>query len=637
MRSRSLLAATTSGLLVAAAVLVATTTSATTASGATPGVVRSGSFALSGADAAAYRLPPDVRAVTTASLSQGRTQTRYQQYVGAASVLGGQVTVTRDASGVARTVIGAHFPNVTATATVALTRGQATRVVTDRIGTRGHSSSALRLDPRTGRPFWVVDTIRASHRPVRWVDAATGRVIRAYDGLAEGEGTGVKGDTKDIDTTLNEGTGLYELITGDGRQVTKDAQNRLNNPIVMTDDNNVWDLPGATSPGQAAGVDAHYYGGVVDDFYGLTFARDSIDDNGMTIESHVHVNNRWCNASWNGEFMRYGDGDGRTCGSLAGALDVVAHELTHGVTDFSSDLIYQDQSGALNESFSDMMGSTVEFFAEEQNLDPLGEPDWLIAEDVYDARRDPTGGFRNMSDPAQDGHPDHMVDFLNTTSDSGGVHINSGIPNHAYYLAVNGGQNAGCTAGLWRSGPTHTEDCEISVPAVGLDASAQIFYEAFTGLTEYANFCDARMATVATATSLYPAQAAAVGQAWDAVGVHDGCTGGIAPPPQCEPLTLVDTVPFGSSHPYRGDADCRWTFDNGSPGFRFHFSLLDTERNYDYVHVEDGNGEVLASYTGRYRRGVTSPCITTSTGTVRLVTDPAVVGEGFTVDAVEPC
>jgi bacillolysin len=380
-------------------------------------------------------------------------------------------------------------------------------------------------------------------------------------------------------------------------------------------------------------VDAHYYADVVDDFYGAVFGRNSIDGQGMVIKSRVHYSTRLCNANWNGEWMSYGDGDGRTCLPLSGGLDVVGHELTHGVTEHTSNLIYQNQSGALNESFSDMMGNSIEFYAEDTNRDPTVEPDWLIGEDVVFQQGDATPGFRNMADPAQDGDPDHMVELYTGTGDSGGVHINSGIPNHAYYLTVNGGQNAGCTAGLWRTAPTHTEDCNVTVPALGLAAAEQIFYDGFTSLNAWANFCDARNATDAVA----PRSArAAIAAAWDAVGVHTGCTGGVQPPPPCVGDADAE-LPFGTPDGYGNDGDCTWTYDNGTAGFAFHFSLLDVEKDYDYVYVRDGNGALLATYTGIYRRGVTSPCITTSTGSVNLVSDPGVVDRGFIVDAVVPC
>jgi hypothetical protein len=369
---------------------------------------------------------------------------------------------------------------------------------------------------------------------------------------------------------------------------------------------------------------------VVDDFYAETFGRNSIDDNGMRMISSVHVGVRYCNGSWNGEQMSYGDGDGRTCFSFAGALDLVGHEFTHGVTQFTSNLIYEDESGALNEAFSDMMGSAMEFYAAARGLDPAAEADWLIGEDVY-VVPDTELGFRNMGDPQEDLHPDHYSEFIVTEEDLGGVHFNSGIPNQAFYLAVNGGRNAGCDA-VGSDGHQHTVDCDISVAGLGLARATQIFYAGFTSLPEFANMCDARNATVAVAG----AEAPSVSDAWAAVGLKAGCTPGVPPPPACvgDPDAQI---PFESPHPYGNNADCTWTYNNGTGGFAFHFSLLDTEDNFDYVIVYDGNGQELTRYTGRFRRAVTSPCITTPTGSVRLKADVSVVAQGFIVDSVVPC
>jgi len=638
MRYRAFLASMVAGVLAVSALATIAASSSSAQPSASPDKVAmpEGSFALSGDAAAAFRLPSDVREVHTTTFPDGRTQTRYQQYVDGASVFGGQITVVRSAYGTARTVIGAYFPRLTVRTDPVISKSQAKRLVTSSIGSRGRFGTTYRINPRTGRTFYLVDNIRATLRPVRWVDATTGRFLRSYNGLAHGEGIGVKGDTKTLDTTLNATTGLYELLSSDGRQKTFDVQNRLLSPILMTDGNDIWNLLGNKSPAQQAGVDAHYYANVVDDFYADTFGRNSIDDAGMQIRSFVHYGNRYCNAFWNGLYMTYGDGDGRTCLSLSGGLDVDGHELTHGVTEHTSNLIYENQPGALNEAFSDMMGNTVEFYADAHGLDPAAEPDWLIGEDVISRRKDPTPGFRNMADPAQDGDPDHMVDYIITTADNGGVHSNSGIPNHAYYLAVNGGQNAGCTAGLWRDAPTHTEDCDVTVPAVGLGDATQVFYDGFTSLPEFANFCDARNATVASAAAISPTVASNIGLTWDAVGVHDGCTPGVPPPPPCTGSADA-TIPFGTPHPYGNNGDCRWTYDNGSPGFRFHFSLLDTEKDFDYVYVEDADGNVLATYTGTIHHPKPSPCIPTSTGSIHFTSDGSVTAQGFTVDAVEAC
>jgi len=170
------------------------------------------------------------------------------------------------------------------------------------------------------------------------------------------------------------------------------------------------------------------------------------------------------------------------------------------------------------------------------------------------------------------------------------------------------------------------------VPALGVDRAAQIFYAGFTSLPEFANMCDARNATVAVAG----ADAASTSAAWAAVGLKAGCTPGVPPPPACVGDENAQ-IPFESAHPYGNNGDCTWTYNNGTGGFAFHFSLLDTEEDFDFVIVSDGNGQQLIRYTGLFRRGATSPCISTPTGSVRLTTDSSVVAQGFIVDSVVPC
>ena len=593
-----------------------------------------GAIALSGAAAAAYRLPSDVRKTWVSQYADGTSQTRYQQVVAGAEVLGGQVTVFRDAAGRTTSVIGAHYATLRATNALRLSKTDARAKAIRTVGERGTRFTELKLDPRDGRLFYAVETRRAAHRWIQWIDATTGRIDNQFDAVAHGEGVGVKGDTKTVDTTKAGDT--WQLVSADGRQLTYDAKNGTDHPgSMMTDPDNTWDFrtPYSVSPSQPAGVDAHYYANLVDDFYAATFQRNSIDNAGMPIISTVHYDVAYCNAFWNGEQMTYGDGDGPACLPLSGGLDVVSHELTHGVTEYTSNLIYENESGALNEAFSDMMGNSAEFWAEARNLDPTVEPDWLIGEDVIPAGvyGGTTAGFRNMGDPKDDGDPDHYSERYTGTNDNGGVHTNSGIPNHAYYLAVNGGRNAGCDA-LGSGGHTHVTDCAVVVKALGLAKTQQIFYKAFTSLTEYANMCDARNATIAVAGS----GKKSIKAAWDAVGVHTGCATAVPPPPPCVGNANAQ-IPFESPHPYGNNGDCTWTFDNGQAGFTFHFDQLETEAGYDYVIIYDGNGNELARYDGPHPLGQTTPCIPTSVGSVRLVTDPAVVDQGFHVDAVNPC
>ena len=621
-------------LLLIIILVVFTTSSALAAPAGVPAAAPGpGGFrAWTGAQASSFSLPGDVRVVWEHSnAALGLTQTRYQQFVGEARVLGGQITVLRrDGQQVA--VIGAHFPGLVASSTVRITPADARARVERELGPAGQWLVELMIDPANSRYFYQVENRRFDSRWFYWIDAADGRQLKKYNGIQDGSGTGVKGDTKELDTTF-EG-GVYLLRSGDNRQATYDAgqagTSRFLPGTLFSDPDDTWETPGTASPGHAAAVDAHYYANVTDDFYLATLGRNSLDNAGMQMVSSVHYKHGYNNAFWNGSQVTYGDGDGRDFRAFSGALDVVAHELTHGVTEFTSGLIYANESGALNESFSDIIGNTTEFYARDNALDPAGVADWLVAEEV-DLRTDEAPGFRNMSDPQEDGDPDHYSEFLNTQQDSGGVHSNSAISNHAYYLLVNGGQNAGCD-NVGSDGHEHTADCDVTVTAISLTDAARIFYAGFTSLPEDATIANARYATVAAAEAAFGAgsqQVSSTNAAWQAVGVAS------APPnPDC--TVVVETLPFESDHPYANNFTCTWVWNNGTAGFRFHFDLLDLENNFDYVDILDADGNVLESITGTHRGGYTSVVVPTSVGQVRLRTDPLISRRGFRVDAILP-
>jgi bacillolysin len=473
-----------------------------------------GFVALSGDGANQYQVPGDVREVWRSS-DNGVTQTRYQQYVGDAAVYGGQITVL-SRNGQQAAVVGNHYPNLTPSNQVKLSKAAAREKVQQERGKSGKFITTLFINPETGIRFYEVDSQRFDSRKVFHINAETGAKIREYDNIQESleSGVGVKGDTKQIDVTVSGAS--HQMISADGRQATYDAQNKKQLPgTLFTDPDGTWITPGRTSPGQPAGVDAHYYANVTDDFYRTVFNRNSLDNHGIQMVSTAHFGTDYNNAFWNGTQITYGDGDGTTTfRELSGGLDVTTHEFTHGVTEFTSDLVYKDESGALNESFSDMMGNSSEFFAAQKRLDPTVGPDWQIGEDVY-LPKDDAPGFRNMADPAEDGDPDYYTERYTGGRDSGGVHSNSGIPNHAYYLVVNGGRNAGEKRGHNHTGPR--------VRGIGLADAEQIFYTGFTSLPSTATMSQARQGTVAAATVLYGAtsqQATSTSNAWEAVGVR---------------------------------------------------------------------------------------------------------------------
>ncbi len=204
-------------------------------------------------------------------------------------------------------------------------------------------------------------------------------------------------------------------------------------------------LPGklARKEGEAAvkdtAVNEAYDGaGCVFNLYHEIFQRNSIDGNGMDILSTVHHRRNFNNAFWNGEQMVYGDGDGMLFNRMT-ILSIIGHELSHGVVQFSGGLIYRDQSGALNESFADVFGSLTEQYKKKQSIT---EASWLIGEGIFGdningvALRSLKAPGAAYDDPliGKDPQPFHMDDYVSTTADNGGVHINSGIPNHAFYL-----------------------------------------------------------------------------------------------------------------------------------------------------------------------------------------------------------
>jgi Zn-dependent metalloprotease len=195
-------------------------------------------------------------------------------------------------------------------------------------------------------------------------------------------------------------------------------------------------------------VDEAYDGaGLTYDLFHDIYGRRSIDNNGMHLDSTVHYQKGYDNAFWNGQQMVYGDGDEdlpldeQIFNRFTISIDVIGHELTHGVTQYEAGLVFWDQPGALNESFSDVFGSLVKQY---QGRQVAAEADWIIGEGLLTANVKGVG-LRSMKAPGtayndpvlgKDPQPAHMKDYVQTTSDSGGVHINSGIPNHAFYVTA---------------------------------------------------------------------------------------------------------------------------------------------------------------------------------------------------------
>lgn len=279
--------------------------------------------------------------------------------------------------------------------------------------------------------------------------------------------------------------------------------------------------PNTINTGDLAIDAAHNFAIATYDYYSNIHGRDSIDGAGMPLVSRVHYSRNYNNAFWDGTQMTYGDGDGVTFDPLSLDADVVAHELTHGVTERTSGLIYRNQSGALNEAWSDIFGAMVD----RQAGGATGDDIWLIGEDIYTPG---TSGdaLRNMADPAEFGDFDYYPGRYTGTSDNGGVHWNSGIANLAFQLLVDGG--------------THPRGkTSVAVSSIGFDAAADIFYAANAFcLTPSSDFAAARDCTAYFAGELYTSQEeSAVHAAWDAVGVPND-----PPSMPAEPIELTEGV-----------------------------------------------------------------------------------------------
>jgi Zn-dependent metalloprotease len=215
-------------------------------------------------------------------------------------------------------------------------------------------------------------------------------------------------------------------------------------------------VEGGPPSGDAAADEAYDGAGATYDLYWEVYQRDSLDGQGLRLDSTVHYQKDYDNAFWNGQQMVYGDGDGQLFNRFTISVDVIGHELTHGVTQYISNLNYFGQSGALNESFSDIFGSLVK----QRGLGQTAAlADWLIGAGLFTANvrgvalRSMKAPGTAYNDPVlgKDPQPAHMRDYVNTSDDNGGVHINSGIPNHAFYLmAVEIGGSAWEKAGrIW--------------------------------------------------------------------------------------------------------------------------------------------------------------------------------------------
>jgi len=291
---------------------------------------------------------------------------------------------------------------------------------------------------------------------------------------------------------------VINIPAGEKRRTVYDARNGQSLPGKLVRGE-------GDAPTRDVSVNEAYDGaGKTYDFYQKVYRRNSIDDKGLRLDSTVHYEVDFDNAQWNGRQMIYGDGDRKIFERFTKCIDVIGHELTHGVTQYSAALEYKDQSGALNEHFSDVFGVLVKQYSLKQSA---GKADWLVGAGLFTSRVH-GAAIRSMKAPGtayddpqigKDPQPAHMRDYKKMRSDNGGVHINNGIPNHAFYLAATllGGK-------AW-------------------EVAGKIWYVTLTRkLNANAQFHDCADATYQIAGDLFGAGSApqhAVVEAWKSVGV----------------------------------------------------------------------------------------------------------------------
>ncbi len=466
-----------------------------------------------------------LRAVRADTILEGRVHERYDQYVAGVRVFGGDVA-RQVRAGVTESIFGSIYEGVEVDTAPSLSEPDARLAFASLAGPTPASDRALELVvlPRDDGRYalaWRSHVWRDHGWWNTFIDAHSGETLLEYNDLqtqaAVGTGTGVLGDQKKISTNTVGGQYVADdklrppiLVTYDMRgnrfrtDAYLDGRYTPTPADLASDSDNIWT--------DSANVDAHAHLGWTYDFYFKRFGRRGLDDREAPIHAVTHpvrrsdlsslpdtaISTYMLNAFWCGGcgpnglgVMVFGEGlpsgysvAGQYWDYLAGGLDVVAHELTHGLTEYSSNLIYLNESGALNESFSDMLGTSAEFFyqASGTHAQPA---DYLIGEDVDSSR-----GLRSMAAPRAFGDPDHYSRRFQGSADNGGVHTNSGIPNNAFYLAIEGGVNQ--TSGLRVQG----------VGAANREQIEKVFYRAFVSLLpSNATFRVARAATIQSAAT----------------------------------------------------------------------------------------------------------------------------------------
>ena len=488
----------------------------------------------------------------------GMAHTRVRQTVGGVPVWEGEAIVHLKSDGTLARITDDFREGITVNTTPNFSQKEALRFAANAYAGRAQQTDPSIIDLYVYRGetrdhlVYRVETPRLdgtkhTSAPVVFIDAHTGEKVFEYDNLQTGSGNSLYSGTVTINTSnvgatyymedLTRKMGTFNMNnTGNTSTGTGGTQSRF------TDTDDIW-----TATNARAGVDAHWGARWTYDYFLNVHGRNGINGSGgpgttaaaansgvSMITSRVHFGSNYNNAFWYQNKMTYGDGNGTTFSPLT-TVDIAGHEMTHGVTQYSANLTYANESGALNESMSDVFGAMTELYSRGGTVTA---DTWKIGEQSYTPS---TAGdaLRYMDNPHLAGNggytsnddPDHYTERYTGTADSGGVHINSGIANHAFYLAANGGTH-------------HLSG--VVVTGMGPTDSARIWYRALTVyMTAGTNFSAARTAMLNAATDLFGAsstQYTRTQTAWCAVGVG-ACPAGATPTPTPTPSATPTPTP----------------------------------------------------------------------------------------------
>jgi Zn-dependent metalloprotease len=454
--------------------------------------------------------------------ADGTTHTRYERTYAGLPVLGGDLVVHVKKDGRTTTSKASRptleVPSLTPkfTASKATAKALAASKKDKVKGSASEGAPRLVVWAGTGKPIlaWetVVEGVQQDRTPSELqvvTDATTGKQLLAAEQVETGTGTGQYSGTVPLGTTLSGST--YQLVDGDraGHKTYDLNQGTSGTGTLFTDDNDVWG-DGTTADRQTAGVDVAFGAAATWDYYKDVFGRNGIRNDGVAAYSRAHYGNSYVNAFWSDSCfcMTYGDGSGNT--HPLTALDVAAHEMSHGVTSATAGLTYSGESGGLNEATSDIFAAAVEFHS---NL--AADPgDYLVGEKI-DIRGNGTP-LRYMDKPSKDGA---SADYWSSSLGGLDVHYSSGPANHFFYL-LSEGSGAKTVNGVSYDSPTYDGQ---PVTGIGIENAAAIWYRALTTyMTSSTNYAGARTATLQAATDLFGAYSPtylAVADTWAAINV----------------------------------------------------------------------------------------------------------------------